>query len=73
MRAKHFFRIFIFAATLRTGTTIPKCAIPLAKIDTISTVLESSNNLLFWDKINNPAGFPANIQYPVMLYSSKDR
>jgi len=73
MCAKWIFCIFIFAAKLRVGITMPKCANPPAKIDTFPTLLESQHNLLFWDRVNNPAGFPVNIRNPVMLYSLQDR
>jgi len=73
MRLQRIFCILIFAAMLHTGATMPKAANPLAQIDTFSTIFESHNNFLFWDKPNNPAGFPVNIRYPVMLYTSQKR
>jgi len=73
MWAKWIVSVFIFAALFRPGKNLPKCANPLAQIDTFSTIFKSHNNLLFWDKVNNLARFPVNIRHPVMLYTSLNR
>ena len=52
---------------------MPKCANLPAPIDMFSKIFESRNNWPFWDKVNNPAGFPVNIRYPVILYTSQDK